>query len=116
VAAWKFGRQAVRGCNPVPSSNQIHHLNPFFIENEPDPNDRASMEEEFSFELGIRDRERKLLRKIDEALTRIDNKTYGWCQETGEPIGLLRLLARPTATLCLEAQERHELNERIRSM
>jgi DnaK suppressor protein len=77
-----------------------------------DPNDRASTVEELSLELRIRDRERKLLKKIDDALRRIEEGTYGWCVETGEPIGLPRLLARPTATLCLEAQERHELNKR----
>jgi DnaK suppressor protein len=74
-----------------------------------DPNDRASVEEKFSLDFRVRDRERKLLKKIDEALLRIHNGTYGWCVETGEPIGLRRLLARPTATLCIEAQERHEL-------
>lgn len=79
---------------------------------EPDSNDRASMEENFSLEFRVRDRERKLLKKIDEALLRIKSGTYGWCAETGEPIGLPRLMARPTATLCIEAQERHELHER----
>ena len=82
------------------------------IVSEPDPNDRASTEENFSLEFRVRDRERKLLRKIADALERIENGTYGWCQETGEPIGIPRLLARPTATLCIEAQERHELQER----
>jgi DnaK suppressor protein len=77
-----------------------------------DSNDRASTVEELSLELRIRDRERKLLKKIDDALMRIEEGTYGWCIETGEPIGLPRLLARPTATLCLEAQERHELSKR----
>jgi DnaK suppressor protein len=77
-----------------------------------DSNDRASTEEELSLEFRIRNRERKLLKKIDDALTRIEEGTYGWCAETGEPIGLPRLLARPTATLCIEAQERHELNKR----
>ncbi|GAB1718950.1 MAG: RNA polymerase-binding transcription factor DksA [Nitrosospira sp.] len=84
------------------------------IVSEPDPNDRASTEENFSLEFRVRDRERKLLRKIADALQRIENGTYGWCEETGEPIGILRLLARPTATLCIEAQERHELQERSR--
>ncbi len=74
----------------------------------PDPADRASVEEEHTLELRVRDRERKLLRKIEEALTRIDDGSYGWCEETGEPIGIGRLLARPTATLSLEAQERRE--------
>jgi DnaK suppressor protein len=79
---------------------------------DPDPNDRASAEEKFLLEFRIRDRERKLLKKINEALARIETGAYGWCQETGEPIGLPRLLARPTATLCLEAQERRELLNR----
>ncbi len=74
----------------------------------PDPADRASVEEEHTLELRVRDRERKMLRKIQDALERIDNGTYGWCEETGEPIGIGRLLARPTATLSLEAQERRE--------
>lgn len=74
----------------------------------PDPSDRASVEEEHTLELRVRDRERKLLKKIEEALARIDSGEYGWCEETGEPIGIGRLLARPTATLSLEAQERRE--------
>ena len=80
--------------------------------NFPDPNDRATQEEEFSLELRTRDRERKLIRKIDEALKRIDDGTYGYCLETGEEIGIKRLEARPVATLCLEAQERRERRER----
>lgn len=84
------------------------------IVSEPDPNDRASTEENFSLEFRVRDRERKLLRKIADALQRIENGTYGWCEETGEPIGIPRLLARPTATLTIEAQERHEFQERSR--
>lgn len=80
--------------------------------NEPrsDPNDRATTEEEYLLEFRVRDRERKLLKKIDEALIRIDEGTYGWCAETGEPIGIPRLLARPTAALCIEAQERREMS------
>lgn len=74
----------------------------------PDPSDRASVEEEHTLELRVRDRERKLLKKIEEAIMRIDTGDYGWCEETGEPIGIGRLLARPTATLSLEAQERRE--------
>ena len=81
-------------------------------EAEPDPNDRASSEEEHTIELRVRDRERKLLKKIQKALARIDDGSYGWCEDTGEPIGIARLLARPTANLCIEAQERHELKER----
>ena len=80
--------------------------------NFPDPNDRATQESEFSLELRTRDRERKLIRKIDEALKRIEDGSYGYCLETGEPIGVKRLDARPIATLCLEAQERHERKER----
>lgn len=82
------------------------------VVSESDPNDRASTEEKFSLEFRVRDRERKLLRKIDDALLRIADGSYGWCADTGEPIGLPRLLARPTATLCIEAQERHERYER----
>lgn len=81
-------------------------------ETDPDPNDRASSEEKYLLEFRVRDRERKLLKKIDESLARIESKEYGWCQETGEPIGIPRLLARPTASLCLEAQERRELKHR----
>jgi len=80
--------------------------------NFPDPNDRATQESEFGLELRTRDRERKLLRKIDSALQRIDDGSYGYCEETGEEIGLRRLEARPVATLCVEAQERRELAER----
>jgi DnaK suppressor protein len=80
--------------------------------NFPDPNDRATQESEFGLELRTRDRERKLLKKIDSALSRIDDGTYGYCEETGEEIGLRRLEARPVATLCVEAQERRELAER----
>lgn len=77
-----------------------------------DPADRATQEEEHTLELRTRDRERKLIRKIESAITRIDTGTYGYCEETGELIGLPRLLARPTATLSIEAQERHEQRER----
>jgi DnaK suppressor protein len=78
-----------------------------------DPMDRATQEEEQAIELRTRDRERKLMRKIEQALERIKDGSYGWCEETGEAIGLQRLLARPTATLCLEAQERREKRERV---
>ncbi|MFO1384833.1 MAG: RNA polymerase-binding protein DksA [Chitinivorax sp.] len=74
----------------------------------PDPADRATLEEEYALELRTRDRERKLLQKIDQAVARIDHGEYGYCEDTGEPIGLQRLMARPTATLSLEAQERRE--------
>jgi DnaK suppressor protein len=80
--------------------------------NPPDPNDRATLESEFALELRTRDRERKLIRKIEEALSRIEDGSYGYCNETGEPIGVKRLEARPVATLCLEAQERRERREK----
>ena len=89
----------------------VHHMQDEAA-NFPDPNDRATQESEFGLELRTRDRERKLLRKIDSALTRIDDGSYGFCDETGEEIGLKRLEARPVATLSLEAQERRELAER----
>jgi DnaK suppressor protein len=79
----------------------------------PDLADRATIEEEHALELRTRDRERKLLRKIEESLQRISNGDYGWCEETGEEIGVARLLARPTATLTVEAQERRELRRRM---
>ena len=79
----------------------------------PDLADRASTETERSLELRTRDRQRKLIAKIDEALERIDEGTYGYCEETGEPINLRRLDARPIATLSIEAQERHERRERV---
>jgi DnaK suppressor protein len=80
--------------------------------NFPDPNDRATQEEEFSLELRTRDRERKLIRKIDEALKRTEDGSYGYCLETGEEIGIKRLEARPVATLSVEAQERRERREK----
>ena len=78
-----------------------------------DPNDAATQEEEFRLELRTRDRERKLILKIDQALQRVDDGFYGFCEDTGEPIGIKRLEARPIATLCIEAQERHERDEKI---
>jgi DnaK suppressor protein len=78
-----------------------------------DPNDRASMEEGNQLEQRVRDRERKLLKKIDAALARIDDGSFGFCQDSGEPIGLPRLLARPTAELSVESQERHERREKL---
>ena len=80
--------------------------------NHPDLADRASSETDRAIELRARDRQRKLIAKIDAALQRIEDNTYGYCEETGEPISLKRLEARPIATLCLEAQERHERKER----
>jgi DnaK suppressor protein len=82
-------------------------------ENLPDIADRASSETDKAIELRARDRQRKLIAKIDDALSRIDDGTYGYCEETGEPISLKRLEARPIATLSLEAQERHERNEKV---
>ena len=79
----------------------------------PDPADRATLEEEHALELRTRDRERKLLKKISQSLARIEGGDYGFCDETGEPIGLGRLIARPTATLSLEAQQRRELKQRM---
>ena len=83
--------------------------------NEPDPNDKASVEMETSFELRTRNRYLKLMNKIDSALKRLDEGEYGYCEETGEPIGLGRLIARPIATLSIEAQERHERFEKNHS-
>ena len=82
-------------------------------ENHPDLADRASSETDRALELRTRDRQRKLISKIDDALRRIEDGSYGYCEETGEPIGLQRLEARPIATLSLEAQERHERRERV---
>lgn len=78
----------------------------------PDPADRATIEEEHALELRTRDRERKLLKKVQQSLVSIDEGDYGWCEETGEPIGIPRLLARPTANLSLEAQERREKRQK----
>lgn len=82
-------------------------------ENFADPNDRATVEEENMLEQRVRDRERKLLKKINKALARIETGEFGYCLETGEPIGLPRLLARPTAEYSIEAQERHEKLEKL---
>ena len=82
-------------------------------ENHPDLADRATSEADRSLELRTRDRQRKLISKIDEALRRIEDGSYGYCEDTGEPIGFARLDARPIATLSLEAQERHERRERV---
>ena len=93
------------------SNETLHHLQENSVL-EPDLADRASLETDRSLELRTRDRERKLISKIDAALQRIDDGSYGYCVETGEPIGLGRLIARPIATLSLEAQELHERLER----
>lgn len=96
----KETRETVHGLQ----SESIHH---------PDEADRAAAELEKTLELRTRDRQRKLVTKIDAALRRIDDKTYGYCEETGDPISLKRLEARPIATLSIEAQERHEKKERV---
>ncbi|MDF3047481.1 MAG: TraR/DksA family transcriptional regulator [Candidatus Midichloriaceae bacterium] len=96
------------------SQNTVDHLRDENW-NEPDLNDRASVETETSLELRTRDRYRKLMNKIDEALGRIENGSYGYCEDTGEPIGIKRLEARPIATLSIEAQERHERFEKSHS-
>ncbi|WP_338849954.1 RNA polymerase-binding protein DksA [Massilia sp. W12] len=79
----------------------------------PDPADRATIEEEHALELRTRDRERKLLKKVQQSLAAIEANDYGYCEETGEPIGIPRLIARPTATLSLEAQQRRELKQKL---
>ena len=79
----------------------------------PDPTDRATIEEEHALELRTRDRERKLLKKVEAAIRRIHEGEYGYCEETGDPIGVARLMARPTATLSLEAQQRRELKQKM---
>ncbi len=79
----------------------------------PDPADRATIEEEHALELRTRDRERKLLKKVQQSIQRIDAGDYGWCEETGDPIGVPRLMARPTATLSLEAQQRREIRQKM---
>jgi len=94
------------------SSNTLHNLQQDSLQS-PDIADRASAETDRAVELRTRDRERKLIQKIDDALGRIEDGSYGYCEETGEPIGVRRLEARPIATLSLEAQERHERLERI---
>ena len=104
LLAWKF--ELLKE-----SSETLNHLQEESL-SEPDIADRASLETDRALELRTRDRERKLISKIDEALIRIEDGTYGYCEETGEPIGIKRLEARPIATLSIEAQERHERMER----
>lgn len=94
------------------AQDTTHHLQ--VLEPTPDPSDRASLEEDHLIEFRVRDRERKHLHAIDKALLRIRDGRYGWCEATGEPIGLPRLLTRPTATLSLEEQERHESTQKMR--
>ena len=102
---WK--NELLAGSSETISNLQNQHNTP-----QPDLTDRATEEIERSFELRTRDRERKLINKIDSALRRIDEGTYGYCEETGEPISLKRLEARPVATLSIEAQEMHEKAEK----
>lgn len=92
----------------------VHHMQDEAT-NFPDPNDRATQESEFSLELRTRDRERKLIKKIDEALARLDNHEYGYCEACGVEIGIRRLEARPTATLCIDCKTLDEIRERQRS-
>jgi DnaK suppressor protein len=89
----------------------VHHMQDEAA-NFPDPNDRASQESEFSLELRTRDRERKLIKKIDEALSRLDNHEYGYCESCGVEIGIRRLEARPTATLCIDCKTLDEIREK----
>ena len=96
------------------SYETIHNLQNSESLNQPDLADRATLETDKSIELRTRDRERKLISKIDAALKRINKGTYGYCEETDEPINIERLVARPIATLSIEAQERHERMEKIR--
>jgi DnaK suppressor protein len=105
LLAWREDilKEAKETLQHLQEENQTH----------PDLADRASSETDRAIELRARDRQRKLIAKIDEALTRIDDGTYGYCEETGEPISLRRLEARPIATLSVEAQERHERRERV---
>jgi DnaK suppressor protein len=105
LLAWKDDilREAKETLQHLQDENQNH----------PDFADRASSETDRAIELRARDRQRKLISKIEDALTRIDDGTYGYCEETGEPIAIKRLEARPIATLSIEAQERHERRERV---
>jgi len=105
LVAWKEDilREAKETLQHLQDENQNH----------PDFADRASSETDRAIELRARDRQRKLISKIDDALSRIDEGTYGYCEETGEPIAIKRLEARPIATLSIEAQERHERRERV---
>ncbi len=105
LVAWK--EDIIRETRETVSTLQEESIN------HPDITDRASSESEKALELRTRDRQRKLIGKIDAALARVEDQTYGYCEETGEPISLKRLDARPIATLSLEAQERHEKRERV---
>ncbi len=105
LLAWK--EEILRESKETLSALQLEH------NQHPDLVDRASSETERSLELRTRDRQRKLISKIDSALRRLEEGTYGYCEETGDPISLSRLNARPTATLSIEAQERHERREKV---
>lgn len=109
-----FRQRLLRWQNQIlnDSSDALHDLQEEGGLQEPDIADRASVETEVALEMRARDRQRKLLSKIQEALQRIEEGSYGYCEETGEPIGIKRLEARPVATLTVEAQERHERKER----
>ncbi len=113
------GSRFARGCNVSAKKRRLKEAKGTLAhlqaenENHPDLADRASSETDRAIELRARDRQRKLIAKIDAALARLDDGTYGYCEETGEPISLKRLEARPIATLSVEAQERHERRERI---
>lgn len=96
------------------ANRTVHHMQDEAA-NFPDPNDRASQEADFSMELRTRDRERKLLKKIDEAIVKIENEDYGYCDSCGIEIGIRRLEARPTATLCIECKELDEIREKQRA-
>ncbi len=108
-----FRQQLVRWKEEIlnETSETLQHLQQESL-HQPDMTDRASLETEQALELRTRDRQRKLINKINLAISRIEDGSYGYCEETGEPIGLKRLMARPIATLSLEAQERHERYEK----
>jgi DnaK suppressor protein len=114
AAQLRFFKQKLREMESEILSNAdgtVEHLHENVVV--PDPADRATIEEEHALELRTRDRERKLLKKVQQSITRIDSGDYGWCEETGDPIGIPRLMARPTATLSLEAQQRRELRQKM---
>ncbi len=107
LVAWK--KQLIQEMDET-----VHHMQEETI-NLPDPSDRATLEEEFALELRTRDRERKLIRKIDESLAALDRGDYGYCESCGIEIGIRRLEARPTATLCIDCKELDEIREKSRA-
>jgi DnaK suppressor protein len=111
LAFFKFRLQQMEKELMTNADETTEHLRETVIV--PDPADRATIEEEHALELRTRDRERKLLKKVQSSLAAIESGDYGFCEETGEPIGIPRLLARPTATLSLEAQERREMKQKL---